>query len=161
MMWEYIAGLFDGEGHVSISLTYHRKLYPEVSIYIRITNSDGKSLLLLKDFLIKNNVKSYVTKYTVGEKKKSEPRNRDVYYLQIGSVEGVALFCKNISPYSLIKKRQIKIASEAVALKKKLWENNQRVNDNLVLFDKFRHELHKLSQKGPKTLKIWLLHPPT
>ena len=161
MFWEYIAGLFDGEGHVSIALSHHGKIYPSVSITVRITNSDGESLLLIKDFLNKNKVVSFISKYAIGTKKKGEYRTRDIYHLYIGSTEGVTLFCKNISPYSLIKKRQIEIALEAVALKKTLWENNQCVKDNLDLFDKFRHELHKLAHKGRKTLKIWPLHGQT
>ena len=147
MFWEYIAGFFDGEGHVAISLSYGGRthLYPNVTTQLTITNSEKKPLLTIKDFLSKNNITSY---FWYGKKEK-------IYRLFIGNLKGVTLFCNNVSPYSLVKERQLEIVLEAIKLKEFLKENNQLIKDNLDLFDELRQELHSLSHKGPRILKKW------
>lgn len=152
MDWSYVAGLFDGEGHPSISL--RKDVRGSIQIRAVITNNDEKGLISVKKFLWQNNVYAGVC---LGIKGKDENgwRKQSSYRLQISSNEGVEKFLENIYPFVVFKKIQCEIALKAIKLKNELKNNKKTIIHNLPLFDELRRELHKYSNKGPRILKSW------
>lgn len=141
-MWEYIAGLFDGDGSVSISKSVSNKI-PSINLKVVITG-DRKHMETIKRFLEIENIKSNI--YC------GSPQNS----LVIHNKKKIKRFLQNILPYVIYKKNVCKIMLEAVNLKERLKSKGYgEINKNLHLFDGLRHELHKYSRKGPRKLKSW------
>jgi len=143
MDWSYIAGLFDGDGCPSIFTSTHKKrksISPSIGAKIMIITSTPEKFGLLIDFLRKNNI--YIKKY--GTKQLVIHRQNDV-----------EKFCLNIYPHLMIKNQQIRYTLIFLYLKKQIKEcRHSTVMENLDVFDKIRHKLHKYSRKGRK-LKRW------
>jgi len=154
-MWEYLAGLFDGDGSVSISLHANKSIRSSsISIKAIITTSDPEPLQPILDFLEEQGCISgtYSQINTTTNKLSTGP----IYNLQIQNSDGVKKFLLNIQPHLLFKSKHCKIALEAIEQKQKFRDDpTTTVLDNLRCFDDLRHELHKLRKKGPKTLKSW------
>ena len=101
----YIAGLFDGEGHIQYKQymrqrPHNKKPYPTWSVRMEIAMTDKSVLLLVHDLLGVGTVteKKYKTAYTVGWKKQWRWRCqlRDAYYV-----------CLLLQPYAHVKLEQI------------------------------------------------------
>ena len=102
----YIAGLFDGEGHIQYKQymrkrSHNKKPYPTWNIKMEMAMTDKSVLLLVQDLLGCGTVneKRYKTPYTVGWKKQWRWRCqfRDAYY--------VALL---LLPYIHVKREEVK-----------------------------------------------------
>jgi hypothetical protein len=88
----YIAGLFDGEGHIQYKQymrkrSHNKKPYPTWNIKMEMAMTDKSVLLLVQDLLGCGTVneKRYKTPYTVGWKKQWRWRCqfRDAYYVAL------------------------------------------------------------------------------
>ena len=153
MNWDYVAGLFDGDGFVRVYFTKstHSKVYnPTLSVSIDVS---GDVIMPLKRFLVEQGCLpergreegSYTYNYegAIGE----------ILYIRFHSWGGVEKFVINTLPKAYIKKEQLSLTLDAINLRKKILKNGERICDNLVYFDEIRKELHKLARKGPKTLR--------
>ncbi len=101
----YIAGLFDGEGHIQYKQymrqrPHNKKPYPTWSVRMEVAMTDKSVLLLIHDLLGVGTVteKKYKTPYTVGWKKQWRWRCqlRDAYYV-----------CLLLQPYAHVKLEQM------------------------------------------------------
>ena len=101
----YIAGLFDGEGHIQYKQymrqrPHNKKPYPTWSVRMEVAMTDKSVLLLIHDLLGVGTVteKKYKTAYTVGWKKQWRWRCqlRDAYYV-----------CLLLQPYAHVKLEQM------------------------------------------------------
>tara|TARA_Y100001938_G_C7994536_1_gene381311 strand:+ start:120 stop:584 length:465 start_codon:yes stop_codon:yes gene_type:complete len=88
----YIAGLFDGEGHIQYKQymrkrSHNKKPYPTWNIKMEMAMTDKSVLLLVQDLLGCGTVneKRYKTPYTIGWKKQWRWRCqfRDAYYVAL------------------------------------------------------------------------------
>ena len=88
----YIAGLFDGEGHIQYKQymrkrSHNKKPYPTWNIKMEMAMTDKSVLLLVQDLLGCGTVneKRYRTPYTIGWKKQWRWRCqfRDAYYVAL------------------------------------------------------------------------------
>ena len=88
----YIAGLFDGEGHIQYKQymrkrSHNKRAYPTWNIKMEMAMTDKSVLLLVQDLLGCGTVneKRYKTPYTVGWKKQWRWRCqfRDAYYVAL------------------------------------------------------------------------------
>jgi hypothetical protein len=136
---DYLAGLFDGEGSVSLSITRNG-----VTIQISITNNSGIIIESVTKYLQSQNI--VVVFRTVF--------NHWGYCRRLVASGGEARrIAELLLPHAIGKHRQLEIVLELFTLKKRLQENGERVRDHLLEFDAFRQELHSLAIKGPRTLK--------
>jgi len=137
--WSYVAGLYDGEGSSAIFSRVKKHRFFSCGIAIQISGQK-KHLDLVKNFLNSEGIKCGVT----------------ILNLQIQSFDSVKLFISKVVPYIILKKPQLEIMSEAVALRDnlKLFGKGAIVR-NSDAFDKLRHRLHAHSRKGPRELKEW------
>ena len=97
---EYIAGLFDGEGHVSITVTERRgKVDPKLCV--KLTNTHLPVMELVK------------AQYggTFYLQKKTEEHYLQVYQLTFNVTES-KVFLTELIPFLIIKKRQAELALE-------------------------------------------------
>jgi hypothetical protein len=117
----YIAGLFDGEGHVQYKQYMrqrknNKKPYPTWSIRMEMAMTDKSVLLLVHDLLGCGTVteKKYKTPYTVGWKKQWRWRcqSRDAYYVALLLLPYAHVkreyINKIIKHYSYLDKEQVK-----------------------------------------------------
>ena len=117
----YIAGLFDGEGHIQYKQYMrqrknNKKPYPTWSIRMEMAMTDKSVLLLVHDLLGCGTVteKKYKTPYTVGWKKQWRWRcqSRDAYYVALLLLPYVHVkredINKIIKHYSYLNKEQVK-----------------------------------------------------
>jgi len=156
-MWEYLAGLFDGEGcpNISKSVKWKNPLKPVEGVFIKLEiTGESNHLHLIKQFLMDEGIYSGVL---VGNKGKEINgwRVNTSFKLVISSHNGVKLFLINILPFLLLKKDVCKITLEGIFLKEQLKNKYGAISENLYLFDKLRHKIHKYARKGRKTLKSW------
>lgn len=141
----YIAGLFDGEGSISIHYTTvnratktNRRWTHKVPakrrwyLTINITNTDPRAIQWL------------IEKMPFGREsfaKPSTPNRRIPYFWRLGVVYG-AHFCHEIAPYLIIKKNEAELVAEALKAGFTPLSNEQR--------ERLRQDLHTLKSKGPK-----------
>ena len=152
MNWDYIAGLFDGDGSVAISSAtpstaphIKRKRYKSLSIIIQITSIKRDFLTDLCKWFEEQEIKAIISS--------SKTRSPKV---QITAHASVRKFVDNVLPRIHLKKRTLEIIGSALDLKEQLKKDeNKTISGNLHLFNKFREELHSLAMKGPKTLAVW------
>lgn len=97
---EYIAGLFDGEGHVSITVT-QREGQTDPKLCVKLTNTHLPVMEMFKE--------QYGGTFYL--QKKSEEHHLQVYQLSLNVTESKK-FLSEILPYLVIKKRQAEIALE-------------------------------------------------
>lgn len=139
--WSYIAGLFDGDGSVTLGKS---KSTNSLVYFVCISSSDTEFLQQLKKWFNKQHVKAIVT-----NPKSSTPQ------LQIHSTKSIRTFIERTIDKSIIKKQRLKIMLDVLNLKEELKNKGLLINQNFHLFDKKRRELHALAKKGPKTLVPW------
>lgn len=156
-MWEYIAGLFDGDGCPSIGMKSRlSEKKRSILIAASISAGDRERFKPIKNFLLQNNVICCVSKGAKGKHKTKDGwRQHTSYQLQIIEQKSLKIFLQSIYPFVLFKKKQIEILLEALRLKEELKSKGLKIRDNFYLFDELRHELHKYSRKGPRKLLKW------
>lgn len=142
MNWDYIAGLFDGDGNGTISFCRSRYSY-SVRIMVKLAVSDEVMIPLL-NFLKEENVISY-SKEVYNHYGKTK-------YLEIYKKNSVEIFVKGLLDRCYIKKKGLVILWEALQLKKRIKTKKGRIVNHLKEFDLLRHKLHSLAKKGRKEL---------
>lgn len=154
-MWQYLAGLFDGDGCPSIAKVKRKN--PNVQFRAIITGRNKEQFKKIVLFLKEQDIYAGVYKANIGKHKTKDGwRKHTSYKLCIASNAGVKKFMENIFPFIIFKRQQCEIMLNAVRLKEEIKaDKNRKIVDNFDLFDKFRHELHDLSVKGPRELKPW------
>lgn len=152
--WKYLAGLFDGDGNPCIYLMIKKTGSPSLGFRMAITGTK-EGFIPIKIFLKENGIYAGIHKGNKVHKRKDNWRQNTTYRLTIGSFDGIKKFCEMIYPYIHLKRKQVEIMLQAIALKEKIKKERKFLKDNFHLFDELRHELHKLSRKGPRKLKPW------
>ena len=117
----YIAGLFDGEGHIQYKQymrkrSHNKKPYPTWNIKMEMAMTDKSVLLLVQDLLGCGTVneKRYKTPYTVGWKKQWRWRCqfRDAYYVALLLLPYIHVKREDlnniIKHYSHLKREEVK-----------------------------------------------------
>jgi len=97
-LWAYIAGVVDGEGHLTIAKEYDKRqnkqyYYP----YIRVGNTNIPFLTFLKEKTGFGHISS------VGVKRK--PNHKPAFYWIIGKYSQVQALLEKVIPYLFIKRR--------------------------------------------------------
>lgn len=111
MNWDYIAGLFDGEGSIQIKDYPDRSQGRGISLMIGIT--DGDALDQLKEFLEKRNIKSSVYHRVVLRGKEKKP----IQWWQISNKWDATKFLEAIKNRVIVKRGKV---LEALEFRKKL-----------------------------------------
>lgn len=96
----YLAGIIDGEGHISINRNKScptRRLNPRYQAEIIVVNTD----IRLMEFLVENVGGSYY------KRKKIKEHHKDTYQWKISSTTARD-FCERILPFMVLKKEQAK-----------------------------------------------------
>jgi hypothetical protein len=145
MNWDYIAGLFDGDGHCTI-LIKNRTEPGSFGVGVRLViavSGDGVEPLL--EFLDIHNIQMYkqTIKNPFGES----------FYIMTASWDNIEKIINNILPCVYIKKPQLQIIKEAINYRKYLKSKKLLIKDNIKKFDLLRHSLHKYAKKGRKNIK--------
>ena len=87
-MWDFIRGIFDGDGCVYTSNTKDKRTNRNYSYkYISITTASYLFANGLNNYLINNGIRSRIL---------SDSRDRTTYYVKIFRQKDVAIFAKNI-----------------------------------------------------------------
>jgi len=152
MNWDYIAGLFDGDGSVAISSSIpstaphiKRKRYRSLKMIISITSINRDFLSKLCEWFEEQGMRA-----TISSAKTRSPK------VQIAAHASVRKFVDNVLPRVHLKKRTLEIMGEALDLRAQLKQDESKtISGNLHLFNGFREELHSLAMKGRKTLTLW------
>ena len=101
MNWDYVAGLFDGEGSIQI------KNYPDTSrgrgISVCIGITDGEVLKQLQEFLELQKIKSHIYQRTIPRGKERKP----IQWWKISSKWEATKFLEAIKDKAIIKKDKI------------------------------------------------------
>jgi intein/homing endonuclease len=105
MTFEYIAGFFDGEGHIEKPNKRDKK-WNKVN-HLSIGQVRGEVLFRIKDFLKTNNINSniYFTKKSL-----KNPRWSDFYTLHITDRASVVRFLRKVRPFLIVKLREAEAA---------------------------------------------------
>ena len=146
----YIAGLFDGEGHIQYKQymrkrSHNKKPYPTWNIKMEMAMTDKSVLLLVQDLLGCGTVneKRYKTPYTVGWKKQWRWRCqfRDAYYVALLLLPYIHVKREDlnniIKHYSHLKREEVK-AKVIDITNHKLYKQNQMkktMTNSLVDYD--------------------------
>jgi len=88
----YIAGLFDGEGSISLRMRKNRN---DLTFEIRLYNSSSEILAIKKETHLSWNIS-----------KNEKDRKKIVYVLSLTKMEEIHSFLSSIIPFLRIKKRQ-------------------------------------------------------
>lgn len=148
MEWAYVAGLFDGEGSITLYAFTSGLGVGGIRLRTTITSNYTPTWQALQHFLSKEGIDSLISHTRNGFGEQS--------HLQIGKWEHCAKFLNNVQPYSIEKHRHIQIALKAISLHVKCKrEGRGAILTHSKEFDVLRHELHALANKGPKMLKTW------
>jgi len=143
----YLAGLFDGEGCITIGkhqLRGYRKK-PEFSLTLSISNTHKEVLEWVKE-----NFKGQVYKKSLTLSKKEKLRRKQVYWWRASNPDIREILMK-IVPYVKIKKEQVKVALEFIKTKKpfpygikyKLSDNERKKREKLWKI------MRQLNHRGP------------
>lgn len=143
MNWDYVAGLFDGEGCVSFHLT-------ERAFKLRIvfTCSDENLRERLISFLRDNDIYCVTIPH----------KNRLGLSVDVAIIrwKSISLLLDSLVNRTIIKKKQLEIAKQILTLRDKAKDEGRgAMLEHSAEFDVLRHELHSLAKKGRKDLKIW------
>ena len=100
LSWEYIAGFFDGEGHVATMNFTHRDGLAATMVTIGQSGKEGLQILTrIQEFIAEHGVKGYV-----GKKAQVREHYRPMHYLRIASRPSVQAFLSHIFPFVSVKK---------------------------------------------------------
>lgn len=149
MNWSYVAGLFDGEGSVSIYQIRNSHSLGVVAT-LAITCNEPNLIKRVKEFLECRGIRCYVTssKNPLGYSCK----------IVINNNEGLEIMINNLLPLVVSKRHQLKIVNHYLLFKKELKGKRELIVNHLDEFDVMRHQLHGLAVKGPIILKAWEVH---
>ncbi len=139
MNWDYVAGLFDGEGCISYQ---GRVIGLHMDIYFVTA---PKILIELQKFFSDQGLTTHIHhfKNPLGESDRLSSQR-----------EGITeIIVKQLLPRVIEKKRQLELSLTYFALKKNLKERGEVLLNHLDEFDIIRQEMHALSKKGPRVLK--------
>lgn len=151
-MWSYLAGLFDGDGSVHIGRSV-KKGRGSIYFNVRITTCHLEASTPIIGFLISEGVLNPKNKNIYAA---NRTHKRQIYRITICSTPKVEQFIRGIYPHLIYKRKQCDVLLQAIKEKNRIkLTPNMNIADNVPIFDVFRHELHKLSTKGPRTLKSW------
>lgn len=143
MNWDYVAGLFDGEGCVSFHLT-------ERAFKLRIvfTCSDENLREMLIGFLKDNDIHCVVIPH-----KNKLGSSVDVAIIRWNSI---SLLLDSLLDRTSVKRKQLEIAKQILTLRDKAKDEGRgAMLEHSAEFDALRHKLHSLAKKGRKNLKAW------
>lgn len=141
MNWDYIVGLFDGEG--SLSLMYNPNLKPQ----IRISSSSKTHRKAIQEFLQKEGI--------VSCNFASEVKMGTSGGITVLRWEDCEKFLSHIIDKVVEKKEKALVFKDILTLHRSLRERNERLVDHLAEFDALRRRLHETSKKGRKGLIVW------
>ena len=160
-MWEYVAGLFDGDGSFSIALSRaglqknNGKTHVSVNFNAKITTCHLRKSKPIIDFLVNEGIISRKTKIAYRTSQNSPYQRTPTFHISINTNKGLEKFVNGIFPHVILKREQCSIMLRVFEERKKIKDRGERYIDNLEVFDDLRHALHDLSVKGPRTLKPW------
>lgn len=143
MNWSYIAGLFDGEGSLSMTLIHKRTPF----IWINISSNN----IPLNDKVLSFFEKEGIIAHIISSNNSWGKSTR----ISISNWSGFEIFIKRISPYIEGKREQIIIAEKIINLHNEMKKERGAIKAHIADFDILRHSLHLLATKGNKTLKAW------
>lgn len=141
MNWDYIAGLFDGEG--SVSIAFHKSL----KIEVKISSSSEEFRKAIRSFLKDSDI--------VSRSWSEQVKLGTTGGVSIASWEDATKFIKEIEDKIVEKKEKVRIFKKALVLHNALKEKGDKIVDHFPEFDAIRKELHKTSKKGKKELVDW------
>jgi len=99
LSYEYITGLFDGEGCISSTLTYTKgkyEKYPRIAVQLSITNQHKGVLLEVMNIC--------------GGSVSLKESNTGCYVWKLTGKNNMKVFLESIKPFSIIKRDQIELA---------------------------------------------------
>lgn len=120
LSWEYVAGIFDGEGSTGV---YSNEGYP--APVATISNTCHKLCLILRRFLHHNNIHSRIR--LVKSTRSKITSRKKCYQVIIQNHQHVQRFLELVLPYLVIKKKK---ARETIkAIKSKKWRSRHSKKD--------------------------------
>lgn len=147
MNWSYIAGLFDGQGWVSLAIKQKDPYWIVTPAITLATSTEiGEPL---KKFLERENVKVSVYK------------KQDFYCVSVHSWEGCHRVCSYIRDEVTGKKPTVELLMKAIELHRKSRSQPRRDGrvftvEDLEELDRIRREIHKYARKGSKKLRSYI-----
>lgn len=150
--WAYIAGIFDGEGSISMTRT-HRK-YCVVQCSVRIVNTDKRLIKWLEE----NIPHSFITRK---HHKNNVWSNAEI--ISIRRQKAIKGFLNKILPYLIVKRRQARLAIEwcnkHIPYKQRLWRKRDSKTGRWLKGPtigrswelKYVKEMRRLNQSGKRT----------
>lgn len=106
--WSYLAGFFDGEGCITVqkSKSYRNKNNPARYYSIRLSTANTNlDVIQHLEKIWGRKLRAYVRKM-----KDNRLKRRPCYHLEVDRKGAVFQFLKGIYPYSIVKRKQIKLA---------------------------------------------------
>jgi len=139
---KYIAGFFDGEGSAMVLTIrikekggYHFRIRP----VIKITQKTKRILMLIKNF------------FGYGTLMRSHITSGECWIFQINGHEKILKFINQISPYSILKKKQLLLIQEMISLQIKT--NQPYEQSQLGKIIDIRDEVHSLNCETRHNIK--------
>jgi len=134
---QYIAGFFDGEGGIYVTQKVDKRFGKDIlvrNIRCQITNGDIKVLKMIQQ------------KYGgIIREKQREEGWKPAFYLEISSQKDMLKFLRDIEPYLIIKKEQVKLAIQY--LKSRLSHQHKRYTDEEI---KITERIRSLTKRGKR-----------
>jgi hypothetical protein len=143
MNWPYVAGLFDGEG--SVSLIQQPGGWIRAAVCIATNSKDLRSQI--KAFLERHGI-------ATTESSNRNPNGKSVRITACKWRECKVFVEKLLLEGGVIEKRpQLELFMQGV----RIWEARNALprREYLIRLDHIRRRLHGFAKKGPKTLKRW------
>uniref|UniRef100_A0A6M3LUS2 Homing endonuclease n=1 Tax=viral metagenome TaxID=1070528 RepID=A0A6M3LUS2_9ZZZZ len=154
MNWDYVAGLYDGDGHGNLFLKppndkIKQRRFSAVPL-IELAVS-GDVIIPLRTFF--NELGVFPQKRKYGYTTKTSNPWGSAKYIKAGSWKGTKIICENLIPRCYIKKDQLNLLFNAIKLREYIIKNKRHNEDFISYFDYYRHEIHKYAKKGPKKIR--------
>jgi len=148
MNWSYLAGLFDGEG--SVTLTQKGKGWGVIMSTMCIAGNSKCMRSWVALFLLQNGVRT----------REDGTRNPRGYSVRISANawKDCKVFAEGLLMGGVVEKRpHVELFLQAV----RVWEARRRLSRRqyIARMDEIRRRLHALAKKGPKALKPWRYPP--
>lgn len=148
MNWSYLAGLFDGEG--SVTLTQHGRGWGVIRPTMCIAGNSKRMRSWVSLFLLQNGVRT----------REAGTRNPRGYSVRISANawKDCKVFAEGPLRGGVVEKRpHLELFLQAV----QVWESRSGLSrcQYVARMDGIRRRLHALAKKGPRTLKPWRYPP--
>ena len=148
MNWSYLAGLFDGEG--SVTLTQHAKGWGAIRSTMCITGNSKRMRSWVSRFLLQNGART----------REGGTRNPRGYSVRISANawKDCKVFAEGLLRGGVVEKRpHVELFLQAM----RVWESRSRLSRRqyVARMDEIRRRLHALARKGAKALKPWRYPP--